>query len=76
MTNKQFTALAELIRLRENSAARHAAMLVLVEGLTQADAARKAGTGPQNVNRVIKTCLNGMELALAVVEAPQENKEG
>lgn len=67
--------MAELLRLRENSAARHAAMLVLVEGLTQADAARKAGTGPQNVNRVVKTCLNGMELALAVVAAPQESND-
>lgn len=67
MTHAQFDALAELVQLRENSAARHAAMLVLVCGMTQADAARKAGTGPQNVNRVVKTCLRGLELALAVV---------
>ena len=75
MTNTQFTALAELLRLRENSAARHAARLVLVDGLTQADAARLAGTGPQNANRVVKTCLRGMELALAVVAGPQENND-
>lgn len=75
ITHSQFTALAELVRLRENSAARHAAMLVLVDGMTQADAAREAGTGPQNVNRVVKTCLRGMELALGVVARRIEGEE-
>lgn len=62
MTETQFEALAELLRMREG-ASKTAAKLVLVECLSPAEAARKAGTTPQAVNSALRSCERGMLLA-------------
>lgn len=62
MTPDQFAALAELLRLR-GGASEDAARLVLVEGLTPAEAARQAGASPQAVSNALARCRRGMELA-------------
>lgn len=65
MTDAQFEALAELLRM-QNGVRREAARLVLVEGLKPADAARRAGTTPQTVNSALVSCRRGIELAQRV----------
>ncbi|MDR1853472.1 MAG: TrfB-related DNA-binding protein [Azoarcus sp.] len=67
LTADQFDALAELLRLRESSS-REAARLVLVEGMSRADAQRATGmTGLQGVSNVLTRCRRGIELARRVV---------
>lgn len=66
MTDDQFQALATLLRMREGPV-RKAARMVLVEGIAQAEAARCAGTLPQHVNRAIKACRRGLDLARRAV---------
>ncbi len=51
MTPAQFTALASLMGWHKGSPIASACALVLVDGLTQAEAARTTGTQRQNVNR-------------------------
>lgn len=58
----QFEALATLLRMRD-SPARDAARRVLVEGAGTTEAARAAGTGPQNVHRAVTACRRGLDLA-------------
>ena len=65
ITDEQFDALAELLRL-QNGVRREAARLVLVEGLRPADAARQAGTTPQTVNSALVSCRRGIALAQIV----------
>lgn len=65
ITETQFEALAELLRM-QNGVRREAARLVLVEGLKPADAARRAGTTPQTVNSALVSCRRGIELAQRV----------
>ena len=65
ITDEQFDALAELLRL-QNGVRREAARLVLVEGLRPADAARQAGTTPQTVNSALISCRRGISLAQIV----------
>ena len=62
MTENQFTALAELLRMR-GGASQEAARLVLVEGLSTTEAARRVGTSPQGVSNVLASCRRGLELA-------------
>lgn len=68
ITESQFEALAELLRL-QNGVRREAARLVLVEGLKPADAARQAGTTPQTVNSALVSCRRGLALAHLAVGA-------
>ena len=65
LTDEQFDALAELLRL-QNGVRREAARLVFVEGLRPADAARQAGTTPQTVNSALVSCRRGIALAQIV----------
>lgn len=62
MTGDQFMALAELLRMR-GGASQEAARLVLVEGLSTTEAARRVGTSPQGVSNVLASCRHGLELA-------------
>jgi predicted DNA-binding protein (UPF0251 family) len=63
MTPDQFDALAELLRLR-GGASQEAARLVLVDGLSPADAARQIEASPQAVSNVLASCRRGLALAL------------
>ena len=65
ITDEQFDALAELLRL-QNGVRREAARLVLVAGLRPAEAARQAGTTPQTVNSALVSCRRGIALAQIV----------
>ena len=65
MTGSQFDALAELLRMR-TGASKTAARLVLVEGLTPAEAARQTGIAPQSVNSALRSCERGIKLARRV----------
>lgn len=58
----QFDALARLIRVRDG-ASRSAALLVLVDGMSQADAARQTGLTPSGVARVVGRLRRGAALA-------------
>lgn len=64
MSPAQFAALAELLRLR-GGASEEVARLVLVEGLTPAEAARQTGASPQAVSNAVSRCRRGMELVAA-----------
>lgn len=66
MTNVQFQALAQLLRLR-GSKATDAARMVLVDGVSQADAARSTGLTPQAVHNAVKRAQTGLELAQTAV---------
>ena len=62
MTEAQFTALAQLLRLR-NGPAREAANLHLVQGLTVPDAARQAGMDYRAATYSVKRVKEGLALA-------------
>ena len=64
MTADQFTALADLLRLRAGPA-QVAARLVLVDGMRLADAAREAGCTPQSAANTLAACRRGLERARA-----------
>ena len=66
MTPEQFAALAQLLRLRTGPA-QDAARMVLVEGISQADAARATGLTQQAVHNAVKRVQAGFELAQAAV---------
>ena len=70
MTPSQFDALARLAGLDEASRSREAARLVLVEGLTQAEAARQTGITRVVSGRAVKRCLEALELARVAVGQP------
>lgn len=65
MNQSQFAALAQLLRMRDGPI-QAAARLVLVDGLRQSEAARRTGVLPQHVNRAVKACRVGAELARVV----------
>lgn len=71
MTEKQFEALAKLIRLR-GGVSQEAARLVLVDGIQQAEAARVLNATPQSVANVIRRCRAAIELAKIVSSKPDE----
>jgi hypothetical protein len=62
MTSDQFTALAQLLRLRTGPA-REAASLHLVQGLTVPDAARAAGMDYRAATYAVKRVKEGLALA-------------
>lgn len=70
MTDGQFNALAQLLRLRQGPA-REAARLVLVEGLRTADAAQRAGCLRTAAANAVRRCRVGLELARQATAAPQ-----
>ena len=66
MTGDQFDALAELISLRSGKS-RDAARLVLVDGLSSAEAARQLGLTTQGANQAVQRCRRALDLARAAV---------
>lgn len=62
MTPDQFTALAELLRLRDGPA-QQVARMVLVDGLTVPDAARQLGMGYHLAYKAVKRAQDGLQLA-------------
>ena len=65
MTADQFAALSALMGLRAGPA-QDAARLVLVEGLTKAEAARRAGCAPQSADQAVRRCQRAIKLAQQV----------
>jgi len=68
MTADQFEALAELLRLRGGDS-QEAARLVLVDGLSTTEAAKRCDLSPQAVSKVLASCRRGMELVSRVMGA-------
>lgn len=66
MTSDQFAALATLMGLRTGPA-QDAARLVLVGGLSKAEAARQAGCAPQSADQAVQRCQRVIGLARQVV---------
>lgn len=66
MTIDHFNALAQLLRLRPGPA-REAARLVLVDGMTQADAARKLDVSPNTVTNAVARARAGLVLVRKVI---------
>lgn len=62
MTIEQFEALAELLRIR-GGASGQAAQLVLVGGLSQAEAGRQTGLSTAGVGNAVRRVRRGFELA-------------
>ena len=62
MTDHEFSALAELLRLR-GGLSETAARQVLIEGLMPSEAARRTGMTQQAVNNVLVRCRRGLQLA-------------
>lgn len=60
MTPAQFEALTA-IRATRSQAAEDAARLVLVDGMSQADAARQCSITPQSVNNAVTVLLDRLE---------------
>lgn len=67
MTPTQFDALAQLLRLLPGSASRELARLVLVDGLTQAEAATRLGATQQAAYNAVQRVREGQDLALRAV---------
>jgi DNA-directed RNA polymerase specialized sigma24 family protein len=65
LTPAQFDALAQLLRLRE-SKGREAARMVLVDGVSPAEAARALGILRSNAYTAVYACRRGIELARVV----------
>lgn len=68
MTPDQFSALSTLMGLRSGPA-QDAARLVLVDGLTKAEAARQAGCAPQSADQAVRRCQRVVKLARVVAGA-------
>lgn len=66
MTAEQFRALSELLSLRPGPA-QDCARLVLVDGLTQAQACERTGLSRQAAHQAVKRAQRGLELARRVV---------
>ena len=66
MTSEQFSALAALMSQPASKSAA-AARLVLVDGLSSAEAARRVGITTQGANQSVKRCRRVIELAQVVV---------
>lgn len=66
MTSDQFSALAELLRLRAGPA-QEVARLVLVEGLSVPEAARTAGLEYTAASQAVRRAQRGLELAKRAV---------
>jgi DNA-directed RNA polymerase specialized sigma24 family protein len=66
MTADQFAALSELLRLRGGPAT-DAARLVLVDGLSAAEAAQRAGVSRTAATNAVTRCRRGLVLVGRVV---------
>ena len=64
MTDQQFTALAQLLRMRSGKA-QEAARIVLVDGKRQRDAAATTGLTEVGVSKVMRRCRRGLALVQA-----------
>lgn len=62
ITEEQFGALAELLRLRAGPA-EQASFLVLVDGRSVGDAARECGLSYRAAFQAVKRCREGLDLA-------------
>lgn len=62
MTEAQFAALAELLRLR-GGPSQEAARLVLVEGVAVGAAAKRQGIAQATASKAVASCRRGMTLA-------------
>lgn len=62
MTPEQFSALAQLMRLRQ-SHSRDALRLVLIDGMTHAAAAELTGIPRQNISRQVASAKRAIEAA-------------
>lgn len=67
MTPTQFGALSRLLRLSPGSTSRELARLVLVDGLTQAEAATRLGATQQAAYNAVQRVREGHDLARRVV---------
>ena len=67
MTPASFDALSRLLRHRPDSQAREMVRLVLVEGMTQADSARKLGATEQAASNALRAARATLELARVAV---------
>lgn len=67
MQPDQFDDLAKLLRLRTGSTRRELARLVLVDGLSNAEAAARLGATPQQVYQAVRSARSGLELARRAV---------
>jgi DNA-directed RNA polymerase specialized sigma24 family protein len=65
MSPEQFAALAELLRLRDGQA-QAVARMVLVDGLTVADASKSTGLGYTAAHQAVKRARRGLALAQLV----------
>lgn len=63
ITDEQFDAIAQLIRMQRDQPSAQAARLVLVEGMTGAEAARRLGVTPQTVSGAVVRVQRAMALA-------------
>lgn len=70
MTEQQFAALAELIRLRGGHS-QQAARLILVDGLAPGEAAKRAGISPAAASNVLASCRRGLALCAVACGAVQ-----
>lgn len=73
MTNDQFDALAQLMRLRTGTQ-QDAARLVLVGGMRQVDAARQLGISTAALGATMRACRRGVALAEIICGAPTDAK--
>ena len=71
MTNDQFDALAQLVRLR-TGAQQDAARLVLVGGMRQVDAARQLGISTAALGATMRACRRGVALAGVIHGRPDQ----
>lgn len=71
MTDAQFTALAQLVRLR-TGAQQDAARLVLVDGMRQVDAARQLGISTAALGATMRACRRGVALAGVIHGRPDQ----
>ena len=67
MTNEQFTAVAQLLRLRQ-SAQTDALRAVMVEGMSQADASRRFDVNVSQLHRALVVFREQVATAKAVAE--------
>jgi predicted DNA-binding protein (UPF0251 family) len=74
MTEAQFQALAQLLRLRQGQA-QEAVRLHLVAGLTVPDAARQAGVKYQLALKAVKRAKDGHKLAIAAILGKMRQNE-
>lgn len=73
MTIEQFTALAQLIRLRAGASQR-AAVMVFVEDASHADAMAETGLSWSGVSNVVRRCKAALELAKLAAGLPHDSK--